>query len=179
MLDWIARVKVPPCAKFGDPSSKGVGARGQKAEKQKCALRAHFCTLGAVRPHGTQVRPRPFWPESLGSRRPPVWAVAVLENFSKGLRGGTWRVTRGTLRHVTNAIVVPALWRIFWCLSRPDRLRRSGAIDENPWTHTLTEPPTNRPPGRPADFVLLTLHGRTSGNLHSENGLRPFSSFRF
>ena len=33
---WIARVKVPPCAKFGDPSSKGVGARGQKAEMQKC-----------------------------------------------------------------------------------------------------------------------------------------------
>ena len=148
MLDWIARVKVPPCAKFGDPSSKGVGARGQKAEMQKCALRAHFCTLGAVRPHGTQVRPRPFWPESLGSRRPPVWAVAVLENFSKGLRGGTWRVTRGTWRHVTNAIVVPALWRIFWCLSRPDRLRRSGAIDESPWTDTLTDPLTDKQPGR-------------------------------
>ena len=48
MLEWIARVKVPPCAKFGDSSSKGVGARGQKAEMQKCALRAHFCTLGAV-----------------------------------------------------------------------------------------------------------------------------------
>ena len=32
MRGWIARVKVPPCAKFGDPSSKGVGARGQKAE---------------------------------------------------------------------------------------------------------------------------------------------------
>ena len=69
---WIARVKVPPCAKFGDPSSKGLGARGQKAEMQKCALRAHFCTPGAVRPHGTQVRPRPLWPESLGSRPPPV-----------------------------------------------------------------------------------------------------------
>ena len=26
MRGWIARVKVPPCAKFGDPSSKGVGA---------------------------------------------------------------------------------------------------------------------------------------------------------
>ena len=113
MHDWIARVKVPPCAKFGDPSSKGVGARGQKAEMQKCALRAHFCTLGAFRPHGTQVRPRPFWPESLGSRPPPVWAAGVLENFSKGSRGGTWRVTRDTWRHVTNAIVVPTLWRIF------------------------------------------------------------------
>ena len=81
MRGWIARVKVPPCAKFGDASSKGVGARGQKAEMQKCALRAHFCTPGAVRPHGTQVRPRPFWPESLGSRPAPVWAVAVLEIF--------------------------------------------------------------------------------------------------
>ena len=50
MLDWIARVKVPPCAKFGGPSSKGVGDRGQKAEMQKCALRAHFCTLGRFDP---------------------------------------------------------------------------------------------------------------------------------
>ena len=148
MLDWIARVNVPPCAKFGRASSKGVGDRVQKAEMQKCALRAHFCTLGAVRPHGTQVRPRPFWPESLGSRRPPVWAVAVLENFSKGLRGGTWQVTRGTWRHVTNAIVAPALWRIFWCLSRPDQLRRSEAIDESPWTDTLTDPLTDKQPGR-------------------------------
>ena len=81
LLGWIARIKVHPCAKFGDSSSNGVGARGQKAEMQKCALRAHFCTLGAVRPHGTQVRPRPFWPESLGSRRPPVWAAAVLVLF--------------------------------------------------------------------------------------------------
>ena len=71
MLDWIARVKVPPCAKFGRPSSKGVGDRGQKAEMQKCALRAHFCTLGAVRPHGTQVRPRPFWPEVWAPGDPP------------------------------------------------------------------------------------------------------------
>ena len=162
MFDCIARVKVPPCAKCGRASSKGVGDRGQKAEMQKCALRAHFCTLGAVRPHGTQVRPRPFLPESLGSRRPPVWAVAVLENFSKGLRGGTWRVTRGTWRHVTNAIVVPAPWRIFWCLSRPDRLRRSGAIDESPWTHI----PTNRP----ADFILLTLPGPVEISIH-QNGL--------
>ena len=128
---------------------------------QKCALRAHFCTLGAVRPHGTQVRPRPFWPESLGSRRPPVWAVAVLENFSKGSRGGTWRLTRGTWRHVTNAIVVPALWRIFWCQSRPDRLRRSLAIDESPWTHTLSHRQTGRPAFR---FAHPT---RPSGNLHS------------
>ena len=136
---WIARVKVPPCAKFGDPSSKGVGARGQKAEMQKCALRAHFCTPGAVRPHGTQVKPRPFCPESLGSWPSPVCAVAVLQFLSNFSRGGTWRVTRDTWRHVTNTIVVPDLWRIFWFRSRPDRLRRSGAIDESPWTHTPTD----------------------------------------
>ena len=35
MLDWIALVKVHPCAKFGDSSSKGIGARGHKAEKRK------------------------------------------------------------------------------------------------------------------------------------------------
>ena len=113
LLGWIARINFPLCAKFGDPSSKGVGARGQKVEMQKCALRAHFCTLGAVRPHGTQVTPRPFWPESLGFRPAPVWAVAVLEFFSNFSRGGTWRVTRDTWRHVTNTIVVPDLWRIF------------------------------------------------------------------
>ena len=50
MRGWIARVKVHPCAKFGDPSSKGVGARGQKTEMQKCALRAHFCTPGRFDP---------------------------------------------------------------------------------------------------------------------------------
>ena len=135
LLLWIARIKVHPCAKFGDSSSNGVGARGQKAEMQKCALWAHFCTPGAVRPHGTQVRPRPFWPESLGSRPAPGWAVAVLDFFAYFLRGSTWRVTRDTWRHVTDTIVVPDLWRIVWCLSRPDRLRRSGAIDESLWTH--------------------------------------------
>ena len=99
MIDWMARVKVPPpCAKFGDPTSKGVGARGQKAEMQKCALRAHFCTSGAVRPHGTQVRPRPFWPESLGSRRPPVWAAGVIYFFFRRVHAaarGASHVARG------------------------------------------------------------------------------------
>ena len=129
---------------------------------QKCALRAHFCTNGAVRPHGTQVRPRPFWPESLGSRPPPVWAVAVLEFFAYFLRGGTWLVTRDTWRHVTNTIVVPDLWRIFWCRSRPDRLRRSGVINESPWTDILTEPPTNSR----AQFLLLTLPGPEEISIH-------------
>ena len=49
-MGWIALVGPNQHTKFGDPNSKGVGARGQKAEMQKCALRAHFCTLGAVRP---------------------------------------------------------------------------------------------------------------------------------
>ena len=67
--------------------------------------------------------------------------------FAKGSRGGTWHVPRGTWRHVTNAIVVPALWRIEWCLSGPDRLRRSGAINESPWTdrHTHSQTNTIRP----------------------------------
>ena len=151
MRGWIARVKVPPCAKFGDPSSKGVGARGQKAEMQKCALRAHFCTPGAVRPHGTQVRPRPFWPESLGSRRPPVWAAAVLENFSNFSRGGTWRVTRDTWRHVTTAIVVPDSGASFGVC--PVRI---GFADPELLTkvlgHTLTDKQAGRPAGGFADF---------------------------
>ena len=63
--------------------------------------------------------------------------------FAKGSRGGTWHVPRGTWRHVTNAIVVPAHWRIEWCLSRPDRLRRSGAINESPWTNSHTDRHTN------------------------------------
>ena len=50
MIDWIARIKVPPCAKFGDASSNGVVARGQKAEMQKCALRAHFAPPGRFDP---------------------------------------------------------------------------------------------------------------------------------
>ena len=58
--------------------------------------------------------------------------------FAKGSRGGTWHVPRGTWRHVTNAIVVPALWRIEWCLSGQDRLRRSGAINQSPWTDSQT-----------------------------------------
>ena len=64
--------------------------------------------------------------------------------FAKGSRGGTWHVPRGTWRHVTNAIVVPALWRIFWCRSRPDRLRRSGVINESPWTNSQTHTHTDK-----------------------------------
>ena len=81
-----------------------------------------------------------------------VWALGLLPfglypgaiDFAKGSRGGTWHVPRGTWRHVTNAIVVPALWRIFWCLSRPDRTIRSGVIHESPWTDPPTHPPTHK-----------------------------------
>ena len=64
--------------------------------------------------------------------------------FAKGSRGGTWHVPRGTWRHVTNAIVVPALWRIFWCLSRPNRTVRSGAIHKSPWTDWQTDRQTDK-----------------------------------
>ena len=76
----------------------------------------------------------------------PSKKVSSSCSFAKGSRGGTWHVPRGTCCHVTNAIVVPALWRIFWCRSRPDRLRRSGAINESPWTldrHTHKHDPAN------------------------------------
>ena len=72
--------------------------------------------------------------------------------FAKGSRGGTWHVPRGTWRHVTNAIVVPALWRIFWCLSRPDRTFRSAAINKSPWTNIQTNGPAN--------YIKLTVPGR-------------------
>ena len=89
--------------------------------------------------------------------------------FAKGSRGGTWHVPRGTWRHVTNAIVVPALWRIFWCLSRPDRTVRSGAIHKSPWTDWLTDwltdkqaRPSCKNPPYPEE---ISIH---------QNGLRPF-----
>ena len=91
--------------------------------------------------------------------------------FAKGSRGGTWHVPRGTWRHVTNAIVVPALWRIFWCLSRPNRTVRSWVINESPWTdwHTHKQPS--------AELQKSTL---PRGNLHSsEWAYAHSSSLRF
>ena len=79
--------------------------------------------------------------------------------FAKGSRGGTWHVPRGTWRHVTNAIVVPALWRIFWCLSRPNRTVRSGVIHKSPWTYWHTDRQTGS-----AELQKSTL---PRGNLHS------------
>ena len=73
--------------------------------------------------------------------RSKIWSF--LYGFAKGSRGGTWHVPRGTWHRVTNAIVVPALWRIFWCLLRPDRPSRSGAINESPWTDRQTDTHTN------------------------------------
>ena len=69
--------------------------------------------------------------------RSKIWSF--LYGFAKGSRGGTWHVPRGTWHHVTNAIVVPAPWRNFWCLLRPDRPSRSGAINESPWTNRHTD----------------------------------------
>ena len=69
--------------------------------------------------------------------RSKIWSF--LYGFAKGSRGGTWHVSRGTWHHVTNAIVVPAPWRNFWCLLRPDRPSRSGAINESPWTDRQTD----------------------------------------
>ena len=95
--------------------------------------------------------------------RSKIWSF--LYGFAKGSRGGTWHVPRGTWRHVTNAIVVPALWRIFWCLSRPDRTVRSGAIHKSPWTHIRTDKqarPSCKNPPYPEE---ISIH---------QNGLRPF-----
>ena len=43
-----ALVALYPCTKFREISTKGVGARGHKAETQNCALRAQFWPLGVV-----------------------------------------------------------------------------------------------------------------------------------
>ena len=92
--------------------------------------------------------------------------------FAKGSRGGTWHVPRGTWRHVTNAIVVPALWRIFWCLSRPDRTFRSGVIHKSLWTDPPTHPPTHPQTGS-AELQKSTL---PRGNLHSSEWANAHSS---
>ena len=94
--------------------------------------------------------------------------LSSVYGFAKGSRGGTWHVPRGTWRHVTNAIVVPALWRIFWCLSRPDRTVRSGAIHKSPWTHIRTDRQTGS-----AELQKSTL---PRGNLHSSEWTNVHSS---
>ena len=144
---------------FGVNRSNGFRARGHKAEKRNRALRAQFwpdrvVTYMAHIPHQ-------------GAPSLKVWALGLFpfglypgqSVFAKGSRGGTWHVPRSTWRHVTNAIVVPALWRIFWCLLRPDRTVRSGAIHESPWTDWHTYWQTG-----PAELQKSTL---PRGNLHS------------
>ena len=79
--------------------------------------------------------------------------VSSTYGFAKGSRGGTSHVPRGTWRHMTNAIVVPALWRIFWRLFHPNRPSRSGAINRNAWTDGQTDWLTNRP----ANYITLTV----------------------
>ena len=104
-----------------------------------------------------------------------VWTLGLFpfglypgaNGFAKGSRGGTWHVPRGTWRHVTNAIVVPALWRIFWCLSRPNRTVRSWVIHESPWTNWLTYWQA------PAELQKSTL---PRGNLHSSEWTNVHSS---
>ena len=106
--------------------------------------------------HGTCPLPGRTFPESFSPRTLPVWAAALLEIFSKGSRGGTWHVPRGTWRHVTNAIVVPALWRIFWCLSRPDRtVRSAGAINEKSLDRQILGQTGPRPS---CDITPILLH---------------------
>ena len=126
----IVLAHVHPYTKFGVIRSKGVRARGQKAEQINCPLGAQFWSLGADSPNCTQFRPRRFWPESLGSRPLPVWAAALKQHFSKGSRGGTQHMPCGTWHHVTAAIDVPLFRRIEWAVSRPDRPGSSGAIHE-------------------------------------------------
>ena len=98
----------------------------------------------------------------------PSSTLSSVYGFAKGSRGGTWHVPRGTWRHVTNAIVVPALWRIFWCLSRPDRPSRSGVIHESPWTsgqtHKQARPSYKNPPS--PEEISIHQNGLTPILLH-------------
>ena len=116
---------------------------GKKRKYKSAPCGRTFAPPGRFDPMALKSHQGPFGLKVLAPGHPPVWAVAVLEIFSYFSRGSTWRVTRDTWRHVTHTIVVPDLWRIFWCRSRPYRLRRSGAIDESPWTDTLTDPLTD------------------------------------
>ena len=81
--------------------------------------------------HGTCSIPGRTYPASLRSLRSPLRKFCPSACFRKGSRGGTWNVPRDKWRHVTHAIVVPALWRIEWAWSLPDPTIRSAAIDES------------------------------------------------
>ena len=98
MLDWIARVKVPPCAKLGVSSSKGVGARGHNAEETETCPEGTILTRLNRHLHGTCITPGCTYPESFVSLRPSVRrfgpASIVLRTFYAAARGGS-HVTRG------------------------------------------------------------------------------------
>ena len=50
MLGWIARVKVPPCAKFGVRSLKGVCARGKRRKCKSAPCGRTFAPSGRFDP---------------------------------------------------------------------------------------------------------------------------------
>ena len=108
------------------------------SEPEGIRLKTETCPEGTILTprgrhlHGTCITPGCIYSEScvsLRCSRSKIWSF--LFGFAKGSRGGTCHVPRATWRHETNAIVVPALLRIFWCLSRPDPTIRSGAINRN------------------------------------------------
>ena len=126
----IALTHVNPFTKFGVPRSKGVRANGQKAEKIKLPPGGTILTPRGWLSQWYTIHTKALLTWKLGSRPLPVWAAALKQHFSKGSRGSTWHMPRGTWRHVTATIDVPLFRRIEWAVSRPDRPGRSGAIHE-------------------------------------------------
>ena len=122
----IALPHVHPCTKFGVPRSKGVRARGQKAENNKIAPWGHnFDPSGLILPMTRN--------SDQGASDLKVWAPGHFPLGQQPWHNIFRRVhaaARGTWRHVTATIVVPSFRRIEWAVSRPDRPSRSGAIHE-------------------------------------------------
>ena len=119
--------------------------------------------------HCTCAIPGRIYPESLGSASSP--SKKKLSSsccFAKGSRGSTWLEPRDTWHHVTNAIVVSALWRIEWYRPRPDRPRRSPIRSYSRKSLDIqTDRQTNTI--RPISISIAT-----GANLRSKNGLRTF-----
>ena len=141
----IALAQVHPCTKFGGPRSKGVLARGHKAEKkQNCPRGAQFWPFGADSPNGTQLRPRRFWPESLGSRPLPVWARALITFFEGFTRRhvprATWHVAPRDRRHRRSAVPAHRTSRLSSGSAQPFR-----RYSRKPCAHShpLTPDPTS------------------------------------
>ena len=95
----IALAHVHPCNKFGVPRSKGVRARGQKAENNKIASWGqNFDPSGLILPMTRN--------SDQGASDLKVWApghfpfgLQPWQHFSKGSRGGTWHVAPRDRRH--------------------------------------------------------------------------------